>query len=198
MLLGFGLLKCPPGSGESWFEPMRATEEDENLAYLFVLAAQDPRTCGSERAARRLGEIGVGPELSESTLHHRRDCVEGVAPCGEHLGRVLHVGDLDQRFAKGRRVIGLLTVVNRPRGRDVARGPVVLDVLAAPLDRRWVEEASSEEARLDHRDLDAEPLDLLRNRTGVSDASMYGTASGSADMQRTATLGRYRRSVSAT
>jgi hypothetical protein len=47
---------------------------------------------------------------------------------------VLHVGDLDQRVAEGRRVIGLLTIVDRLRGRDVAHGPVILDVLAAPFD----------------------------------------------------------------
>ena len=35
-------------------------------------------------------------------------------------------------------------------------------------------------------------------RTGVSDDSIYGTASGSADMQRSATLGRCRLRVSET
>jgi hypothetical protein len=72
--------------------------------------------------------------FAQPLLDRRRNHVEGITSGDEHLRRIRHRGNFDERVTQLRRVIGLRAVIGRPHVLSCALRRIVLDDLADPSD----------------------------------------------------------------
>ena len=112
----------------------------------------------SERTLHFLGQRFVCAHLAQAVLDRWRDRAESIASGSEHLGRILHRGNFDERVTELRRIVELRAVLLRPQSSAVPSARVVLDDLADPADVVRVEQVCAEKTGFHHGDLDGELL----------------------------------------